>query len=87
MLAALHIRHDRRPKGVPDHAARDAVVDGACYAPTFGLSEQDTIVWPLPLHHAYALSLAIVGSITAARTPGSWTATWASPSRSTPAVC
>ncbi|MGQ4384810.1 type I polyketide synthase [Streptomyces sp. SAS_270] len=35
----------------------------ACYGPMLGLSEQDTIVWPLPLHHCFALSFAIVGTV------------------------
>ncbi|WP_369240562.1 SDR family NAD(P)-dependent oxidoreductase [Streptomyces sp. R21] len=35
----------------------------ACYAPMFGLSEQDTILWPLPMHHCFALSFALVGTV------------------------
>ncbi|WP_043715468.1 type I polyketide synthase [Kutzneria sp. 744] len=53
-----------RPKGVLTTQRAMLWSTAACYAPTFGLSEQDTLVWPLPLHHAYGLSLAIVGSIT-----------------------
>ncbi|MFE2941310.1 SDR family NAD(P)-dependent oxidoreductase [Streptomyces sp. NPDC059255] len=36
----------------------------ACYGPMLGLSEQDTILWPLPLHHCYGMSLAFVGTVT-----------------------
>ncbi|MFI9383342.1 SDR family NAD(P)-dependent oxidoreductase [Kutzneria sp. NPDC052558] len=53
-----------RPKGVLTTQRAMLWSTAACYATTFGLSEQDTILWPLPLHHAYALSLAFVGSIT-----------------------
>jgi acyl transferase domain-containing protein/acyl-CoA synthetase (AMP-forming)/AMP-acid ligase II/acyl carrier protein len=35
----------------------------ACYGPMLGLSEHDTILWPLPLHHCFALSLAFVGTV------------------------
>jgi acyl transferase domain-containing protein/acyl-CoA synthetase (AMP-forming)/AMP-acid ligase II/acyl carrier protein len=35
----------------------------ACYGPMLGLSEHDTILWPLPLHHCFALSLALVGTV------------------------
>ncbi|MEV0416009.1 type I polyketide synthase [Streptomyces sp. NPDC050448] len=35
----------------------------ACYVPMLGLSEHDTVVWPLPLHHCFALSLAFAGTM------------------------
>ncbi|MEV4969856.1 type I polyketide synthase [Streptomyces scopuliridis] len=35
----------------------------ACYGPMLGLSEHDTILWPLPLHHCYGMSLAFVGTV------------------------
>ncbi|WP_030355592.1 type I polyketide synthase [Streptomyces scopuliridis] len=35
----------------------------ACYVPMLGLSERDTILWPLPLHHCYGMSLAFVGTV------------------------
>jgi acyl transferase domain-containing protein/acyl-CoA synthetase (AMP-forming)/AMP-acid ligase II/acyl carrier protein len=33
----------------------------ACYAPSFGLSEKDTVVWPLPLWHSFSHSFALLG--------------------------
>ncbi|QUQ66034.1 SDR family NAD(P)-dependent oxidoreductase [Kutzneria sp. CA-103260] len=53
-----------RPKGVLTTQRAMLWSTAACYATTFGLSEQDTMLWPLPMHHAYALSLAIIGSLT-----------------------
>lgn len=35
----------------------------ACYVPVFGIEAGDTVVWPLPTHHAYALSLAFTTTI------------------------
>ncbi|MFA7759096.1 type I polyketide synthase [Streptomyces sp. NRRL B-2790] len=35
----------------------------AAYAPLFGLSEEDRLLWPLPMHHAYAYSLCILGVV------------------------
>ena len=53
-----------RPKGVLTTQRAMLWSTAACYATTFGLSDEDTLLWSLPLHHAYALSLAIIGSIT-----------------------
>jgi len=53
-----------RPKGVLTTQRAMLWSTAACYATTFGLSDQDTLLWSLPMHHAYALSLAILGSIT-----------------------
>ncbi|EPJ40947.1 putative Long-chain-fatty-acid--CoA ligase [Streptomyces afghaniensis 772] len=33
----------------------------ACYAPIFGLSPDDRLLWPLPLFHSFSHSLAILG--------------------------
>ncbi|MFG2957333.1 SDR family NAD(P)-dependent oxidoreductase [Streptomyces sp. NPDC048291] len=49
----------------------------ACYLPRLGLSAADRVLWPLPLTHAYAHSLCVLGTtmagasarITAAREP------------------
>ncbi|WP_455568927.1 type I polyketide synthase [Streptomyces griseochromogenes] len=35
----------------------------AAYAPLFGLSEKDRLLWPLPMHHAYAYSLCVLGVV------------------------
>ncbi|MFF4038103.1 type I polyketide synthase [Streptomyces sp. NPDC001816] len=35
----------------------------AAYAPLFGVSEEDRLLWPLPMHHAYAYSLCILGVV------------------------
>ncbi|MFF7755676.1 type I polyketide synthase [Streptomyces sp. NPDC007971] len=37
----------------------------AAYAPLFGLSEDDRLLWPLPMHHAYAYSLCVVAVVAA----------------------
>ncbi|MFG2123574.1 alpha/beta fold hydrolase [Streptomyces sp. NPDC048710] len=35
----------------------------AAYAPLLGMSEEDRLLWPLPMHHAYAYSLCILGVV------------------------
>ncbi|MEU5979961.1 type I polyketide synthase [Streptomyces sp. NPDC047315] len=35
----------------------------AGYAPLLGMSERDRLLWPLPLHHAYAQSLCLVAVV------------------------
>ncbi|WP_143684282.1 AMP-binding protein, partial [Streptomyces diastatochromogenes] len=35
----------------------------AAYAPLFGMSEEDRLLWPLPMHHAYAYSLGILAVV------------------------
>ncbi|MEU9608108.1 type I polyketide synthase [Streptomyces sp. NPDC048057] len=35
----------------------------AAYAPLLGMSERDRLLWPLPLHHAYAQSLCLVAVV------------------------
>jgi acyl-coenzyme A synthetase/AMP-(fatty) acid ligase len=60
-----------RPKGVLTTQRSVLWSTAAGYVPMFGLTQDDTILWPLPPHHAYALSLAVLGTIAVARTPGS----------------
>ncbi|MEA5367334.1 type I polyketide synthase [Amycolatopsis sp., V23-08] len=52
-----------RPKGVLTTQRAMLWSTAAGYVPMFGLARDDTILWPLPLHHAYALSLAVLGTI------------------------
>ncbi|WP_105971075.1 type I polyketide synthase [Streptomyces geranii] len=49
-----------RPKGVL--VALRAVLWNAatCYAPIIGLSETDTLLWPLPLFHAFGYNLCVM---------------------------
>jgi acyl-CoA synthetase (AMP-forming)/AMP-acid ligase II len=70
-----------RPKGVLSTQRAALWSVAACYAPLFGLSSADRLLWPLPLFHSFSHSLAILG-VTAvgasARIAGS---------RRRPAVC
>lgn len=52
-----------RPKGVLLSQRAMLWSTAACYVPMLGLVADDTFVWPLPTHHAYALSLAFVATI------------------------
>ncbi|MDX3192752.1 type I polyketide synthase [Streptomyces sp. MN03-5084-2B] len=52
-----------RPKGVVLSQRAMLWSTAACYVPVFGIEAGDTVVWPLPLHHAYALSLAFTATI------------------------
>jgi acyl transferase domain-containing protein/acyl-CoA synthetase (AMP-forming)/AMP-acid ligase II/acyl carrier protein len=52
-----------RPKGVLLSQRAMLWSTAACYVPVFGIEAGDTVVWPLPLHHAYALSLAFTATI------------------------
>ncbi|MEV6823842.1 type I polyketide synthase [Amycolatopsis sp. NPDC051102] len=52
-----------RPKGVLLSQRAMLWSTAACYVPVFGIEAGDTVVWPLPLHHAYALSLAFTTTI------------------------
>jgi len=52
-----------RPKGVLLSQRAMLWSTVACYVPVFGIEAGDTVVWPLPLHHAYALSLAFTTTI------------------------
>lgn len=50
-----------RPKGVVSTQRAALWSTAACYAPLFGLSPQDRLLWPLPLFHSFAHSLAVLG--------------------------
>ncbi|WP_026467426.1 type I polyketide synthase [Amycolatopsis alba] len=52
-----------RPQGVLTTQRAVLWSSAACYGPMYGISGADTVLWPLPLHHAYALSLAFAGTI------------------------
>ncbi|WP_033263594.1 beta-ketoacyl synthase N-terminal-like domain-containing protein [Amycolatopsis vancoresmycina] len=52
-----------RPKGVLLSQRALLWSTAACYVPVFGIEPGDTVVWPLPTHHAYALSLAFTATI------------------------
>ncbi|MFC3453248.1 SDR family NAD(P)-dependent oxidoreductase [Amycolatopsis speibonae] len=52
-----------RPKGVLTTQRAVLWSSAACYGPMYGITGEDTLLWPLPLHHAYALSLAFAGTI------------------------
>lgn len=50
-----------RPKGVVSTQRGALWSVAACYAPIFGLSSEDRLLWPLPLFHSFGHSLAILG--------------------------
>jgi acyl transferase domain-containing protein/acyl-CoA synthetase (AMP-forming)/AMP-acid ligase II/acyl carrier protein len=50
-----------RPKGVLSTQRAALWSVAACYAPLFGLSSEDRLLWPLPLFHSFGHSLAILG--------------------------
>ncbi|WP_030044267.1 AMP-binding protein, partial [Streptomyces resistomycificus] len=50
-----------RPKGVLSTQRAALWSVAACYAPVFGLSPEDRLLWPLPLFHSFGHSLAILG--------------------------
>ncbi|MFG2792451.1 SDR family NAD(P)-dependent oxidoreductase [Streptomyces sp. NPDC048419] len=50
-----------RPKGVLSTQRAALWSTAACYVPLFGLSPQDRLLWPLPLFHSFAHSLAVLG--------------------------
>ncbi|GAA2934754.1 type I polyketide synthase [Streptomyces violaceus] len=50
-----------RPKGVLSTQRAALWSVAACYAPIFGLSPDDRLLWPLPLFHSFSHSLAILG--------------------------
>ncbi|GGX29635.1 type I polyketide synthase [Streptomyces lomondensis] len=50
-----------RPKGVLSTQRAALWSVAACYAPLFGLSCEDRLLWPLPLFHSFSHSLAILG--------------------------
>ncbi|MFI9271485.1 type I polyketide synthase [Kitasatospora sp. NPDC052896] len=51
-----------RPKGVLSTQRGALWSVAACYAPIFGLSPEDRLLWPLPLFHSFGHSLAILGT-------------------------
>ncbi len=53
-----------RPKGVLSTQRAALWSVAACYAPIFGLSAEDRLLWPLPLFHSFGHSLAILGVTT-----------------------
>ncbi|GHE61891.1 type I polyketide synthase [Streptomyces capitiformicae] len=50
-----------RPKGVLSTQRAALWSVAACYAPIFGLSAEDRLLWPLPLFHSFGHSLVILG--------------------------
>jgi acyl transferase domain-containing protein/acyl-CoA synthetase (AMP-forming)/AMP-acid ligase II/acyl carrier protein len=50
-----------RPKGVLSTQRAALWSAAACYAPLFGLSSGDRLLWPLPLFHSFGHSLAVLG--------------------------
>jgi acyl-CoA synthetase (AMP-forming)/AMP-acid ligase II len=50
-----------RPKGVLSTQRAALWSVAACYAPIFGLSPDDRLLWPLPLFHSFSHSLVILG--------------------------
>nr|WP_243469291.1 type I polyketide synthase [Streptomyces cinnamoneus] len=50
-----------RPKGVLSTQRSCLWSVAACYAPILGLSEQDRVLWPLPLFHSLAHILCLIG--------------------------
>ncbi|MFE7172628.1 type I polyketide synthase [Streptomyces sp. NPDC057616] len=50
-----------RPKGVLSTQRAALWSTAACYVPLFGLSPHDRLLWPLPLFHSFAHSLAVLG--------------------------
>ncbi|MGW1751346.1 type I polyketide synthase [Streptomyces sp. NPDC002092] len=50
-----------RPKGVLSTQRVALWSAAACYAPLFGLSPADRLLWPLPLFHSFGHSLAVLG--------------------------
>ncbi|MER5216175.1 type I polyketide synthase [Streptomyces sp. NPDC002838] len=50
-----------RPKGVLFTQRAALWSPAAVYAPIFGLSSEDRVLWPLPLFHSFGHSLAILG--------------------------
>ncbi|MFI1480458.1 type I polyketide synthase [Streptomyces sp. NPDC020747] len=52
-----------RPKGVVSTQRTALWSAQACYAPIFGLSSGDRLLWPLPLFHSFGHSLAVLGVV------------------------
>ncbi|THA26337.1 SDR family NAD(P)-dependent oxidoreductase [Streptomyces sp. RKND-216] len=52
-----------RPKGVLSTHRKSLWGTAACYAPVLGLSEDDRVLWPLPLTHMVAHNLGVLGVV------------------------
>ncbi|MEV4927504.1 SDR family NAD(P)-dependent oxidoreductase [Streptomyces roseoverticillatus] len=52
-----------RSKGVVSSQRAGLWSVAAAYAPLWGLGPQDRLLWPLPVSHAYALSLCLLGAV------------------------
>ncbi|WP_194962854.1 type I polyketide synthase [Streptomyces sp. NRRL B-1677] len=52
-----------RSKGVVSSQRAALWSVAAAYAPLWGLGPQDRLLWPLPVSHAYALSLGLLGVV------------------------
>ncbi|AUS77123.1 polyketide synthase [Actinoalloteichus sp. AHMU CJ021] len=50
-----------RPKGVRSSTRNSLWTIAACYAPILGLSGEDRVLWPLPLHHCLGHHLGTLG--------------------------
>ncbi|GAB2758442.1 type I polyketide synthase [Amycolatopsis magusensis] len=50
-----------KPKGVLSTQRNCLWSVAACYAPVIGLSEEDLVLWPLPLHHSLAHIFTVLG--------------------------
>ncbi|MET8292278.1 AMP-binding protein [Streptomyces sp. NPDC051643] len=50
-----------RPKGVVSTQRSSLWATGACTAPVLGLSPEDRVLWPMPLFHAVAHNVCVLG--------------------------
>ncbi|WP_405889152.1 AMP-binding protein [Streptomyces sp. NBC_01136] len=50
-----------RPKGVLSTQRSSLWATGACNAPVLGLSPEDRVLWPMPLFHAVAHNVGVLG--------------------------
>ncbi|MHB9864411.1 AMP-binding protein [Streptomyces sp. YIM S03343] len=51
------------PKGVVSTQRSSLWATGACTAPVLGLSPQDRVLWPMPLFHAVAHNVGVLGVV------------------------
>ncbi|MGW6296281.1 AMP-binding protein [Streptomyces sp. NPDC055058] len=52
-----------QPKGVVSTQRTSLWATAACNAPLLGLSPQDRVVWPMPLFHAVAHNVGVLGAV------------------------
>ncbi|MER6441370.1 AMP-binding protein [Streptomyces sp. NPDC001185] len=52
-----------RPKGVVSTQRSSLWATGACTAPVLGLSPEDRVLWPMPLFHAVAHNVCVLGVV------------------------